>query len=74
MPTEPDPASTYTSALKSARHGSRTCAPGASVAWSKAIGVQVIAAPGREDLALRVAAELELSGICAAPVSGEGTH
>lgn len=38
------------------------------------IGVQVIAAPGREDLALRVAADLELSGICAAPVSGEGTH
>jgi 1-carboxybiuret hydrolase len=38
------------------------------------IGVQVIAAPGREDLALRVAAELESSGICAAPVPGEGTH
>jgi aspartyl-tRNA(Asn)/glutamyl-tRNA(Gln) amidotransferase subunit A len=32
------------------------------------IGVQVIAAPGREDLVLRVAAQLELSGICAAPV------
>jgi AtzE family amidohydrolase len=38
------------------------------------IGVQVIAAPGREDLALRVAAELESSDICAAPVPGEGTH
>lgn len=38
------------------------------------IGVQVIAAPGREDLALRVAAELELSGICAAPVPFGGTH
>lgn len=32
------------------------------------IGVQVIAAPGREDLVLRVAAQLELSGVCAAPV------
>ena len=37
------------------------------------IGVQVIAAPGREDLALRVAAELESSGVCAAPVAGGGT-
>jgi 1-carboxybiuret hydrolase len=32
------------------------------------IGVQVIAAPGREDLVLRVAAQLELSGVCAAAV------
>jgi Asp-tRNA(Asn)/Glu-tRNA(Gln) amidotransferase A subunit family amidase len=38
------------------------------------IGVQVIAAPGREDLALRVAAELESSGVCTAPVAPEGTH
>ena len=37
------------------------------------IGVQVIAAPGREDLALRVAARLESSGVCAAPVAGKGT-
>lgn len=36
------------------------------------IGVQVIAAPGREDLALRVAADLESSGICAAPVANGG--
>jgi AtzE family amidohydrolase len=36
------------------------------------IGVQVIAAPGREDLALRVAAELESSGVCAAPVANGG--
>jgi 1-carboxybiuret hydrolase len=33
------------------------------------IGVQVVAAPGREDLALRVAAELEASGVCTAPVA-----
>ena len=33
------------------------------------IGVQVIAAPWREDLALRVAAELERQGICSAPVA-----
>jgi 1-carboxybiuret hydrolase len=33
------------------------------------VGVQVIAAPWREDLALRVAHELERTGICAAPVA-----
>ena len=33
------------------------------------IGVQLIAAPWREDLALRVAAELERLGICSAPVA-----
>ncbi|EWY37385.1 amidase [Skermanella stibiiresistens SB22] len=33
------------------------------------IGVQVVAAPGREDLALRVAAVLEEMGVCAAPVA-----
>ncbi len=34
------------------------------------IGVQVIAAPWREDLALRVARRLESSGVAAAPVEG----
>jgi amidase/aspartyl-tRNA(Asn)/glutamyl-tRNA(Gln) amidotransferase subunit A len=33
------------------------------------IGVQVIAAPWREDLVLRVAAELEAQGVCHAPVA-----
>lgn len=33
------------------------------------LGVQVIAAPWREDLALRVARHLELRGVCAAPVA-----
>lgn len=33
------------------------------------ISVQVITAPWREDLALRVAAELERRGVCAAPVA-----
>jgi 1-carboxybiuret hydrolase len=33
------------------------------------IGVQVIAAPWREDLVLRVARALERSGVCAAPVA-----
>ena len=33
------------------------------------IGVQIIAAPWREDLALRVAAELEASGVCSAPIA-----
>jgi AtzE family amidohydrolase len=33
------------------------------------IGVQLIAAPWREDLALRVAAELESQGLCSAPVA-----
>ncbi len=33
------------------------------------IGVQLIAAPWREDLALRVAAELERQGLCSAPVA-----
>jgi Asp-tRNA(Asn)/Glu-tRNA(Gln) amidotransferase A subunit family amidase len=33
------------------------------------VGVQVITAPWREDLALRVAFELERTGICAAPVA-----
>jgi AtzE family amidohydrolase len=33
------------------------------------LGVQVIAAPWREDLALRVARHLERTGICAAPVA-----
>lgn len=42
--------------------------------WPKAgngmpIGVQVIAAPWREDLALRVARELEASGVARAPVA-----
>ncbi|HAJ71654.1 MAG TPA: AtzE family amidohydrolase [Methylophilaceae bacterium] len=32
------------------------------------IGIQIIASPNREDLALRVAAYLEQSGVCAAPV------
>lgn len=35
------------------------------------IGVQVIAPPWREDLALRVAAALEATGVVAAPVAGE---
>lgn len=34
------------------------------------IGVQVIAAPWREDHALRVAAQLEALGVCSAPVAG----
>jgi Asp-tRNA(Asn)/Glu-tRNA(Gln) amidotransferase A subunit family amidase len=33
------------------------------------IGVQVIAAPWREDLALRVAAALEAAGVVQAPVA-----
>lgn len=33
------------------------------------IGVQLIAAPWREDLALRVAATLEAQGVCSAPVA-----
>lgn len=33
------------------------------------IGVQVIAAPWREDLALRVAAHLEARGLCSAPIA-----
>ncbi len=33
------------------------------------IGVQVIAAPGREDVALRIAHRLEQDGIAAAPVA-----
>jgi AtzE family amidohydrolase len=33
------------------------------------VGVQIIAAPWREDLALRVAHEMERAGICAAPVA-----
>ncbi len=33
------------------------------------VGVQVITAPWREDLALRVAHELERSGVCTAPVA-----
>jgi 1-carboxybiuret hydrolase len=36
------------------------------------IGVQVIAAPWREDLALRVAAELESQGIASAPIAALG--
>jgi 1-carboxybiuret hydrolase len=32
------------------------------------IGVQIIAAPWREDMALRVAAALEREGVAAAPV------
>jgi 1-carboxybiuret hydrolase len=35
------------------------------------IGVQVIAAPWREDLCLRVAHALEMAGICSAPVAAE---
>jgi len=34
------------------------------------IGVQVIAAPWREDLALRVARVLEAAGVASAPVEG----
>jgi amidase/aspartyl-tRNA(Asn)/glutamyl-tRNA(Gln) amidotransferase subunit A len=33
------------------------------------IGVQLIAAPWREDLCLRVAAALEAAGVCSAPVA-----
>ena len=33
------------------------------------VGVQIIAAPWREDLALRVAAALEAQGVCSAPVA-----
>jgi aspartyl-tRNA(Asn)/glutamyl-tRNA(Gln) amidotransferase subunit A len=33
------------------------------------IGVQVIAAPGREDIALRIAHHLERNGVCRAPVA-----
>src|SRR5437762_3218884 len=44
-PTVPEPASTYASALKSRRHGSRTWAPGATVAWSSVIGVCVMPGP-----------------------------
>jgi len=33
------------------------------------IGVQIIAAPWREDLCLRVAAALEAQGLCSAPVA-----
>jgi Asp-tRNA(Asn)/Glu-tRNA(Gln) amidotransferase A subunit family amidase len=33
------------------------------------IGVQIITAPWREDLALQVAAELERSGVIQAPVA-----
>jgi aspartyl-tRNA(Asn)/glutamyl-tRNA(Gln) amidotransferase subunit A len=36
------------------------------------IGVQVIAAPWREDLALRVAATLEQAGVASAPVAATG--
>ena len=36
------------------------------------IGVQVIAAPWREDLALRVAAALEQAGVASAPVAAAG--
>ena len=36
------------------------------------LGVQVIAAPWREDLALRVARQLERDGICTAPVAELG--
>jgi aspartyl-tRNA(Asn)/glutamyl-tRNA(Gln) amidotransferase subunit A len=35
------------------------------------IGVQVIAAPWRADICLRVAADLERRGIVAAPIAGE---
>ena len=33
------------------------------------MGVQIIAAPWREDLALRIAAHLEREGLCAAPAA-----
>jgi Asp-tRNA(Asn)/Glu-tRNA(Gln) amidotransferase A subunit family amidase len=33
------------------------------------LGVQIIAAPGREDLVLRVSATLEKAGIASAPVA-----
>ncbi len=35
------------------------------------IGVQVIAAPWREDLVFRVAAALEAAGVCACPTPPE---
>lgn len=38
------------------------------------IGVQLIAAPWREDLCLRVAAALEASGLCSAPVASLGAR
>jgi 1-carboxybiuret hydrolase len=33
------------------------------------LGVQVIAAPWREDVCLRIAHQLETAGVCAAPVA-----
>jgi Asp-tRNA(Asn)/Glu-tRNA(Gln) amidotransferase A subunit family amidase len=36
------------------------------------IGVQLIAAPWREDLCLRVAAALEAQGVCSAPMAELG--
>ena len=33
------------------------------------LGVQVIAAPWREDVCLRIAQQLEAQGVCAAPVA-----
>jgi 1-carboxybiuret hydrolase len=38
------------------------------------MGVQVIAAPWREDIALRVAHWLELNGVCSAPVAHAGVN
>lgn len=35
------------------------------------IGVQIITAPGREDIALRIARHLERAGLCAAPAAKE---
>ncbi len=38
------------------------------------IGVQLIAAPWREDLVLRVAHQLQLAGVVHAPVADLETH
>jgi aspartyl-tRNA(Asn)/glutamyl-tRNA(Gln) amidotransferase subunit A len=51
-----------------------TAAPVAAVpVWLKGddlpLGVQVIAAPWREDVCLRIAHQLEAAGACAAPVA-----
>ena len=38
------------------------------------VGVQVIAAPWREDVCLRIAHQLEMAGVCAAPVAAGFAH
>jgi AtzE family amidohydrolase len=45
------------------------CVPVRLPQYSLPVGVQLIAAPWREDLALRVAAALEAAGVAAAPVA-----